>query len=1270
MIAEQQKCLDAATLADLLAGRMPTDRFTNAIEHIESCEPCMRAAEENSNNAKLPWLFEASESSSELNFDIEPECSAVVGNLLVQPVPYASDRSGSNVEVPPPKEILGPYRLISSLGSGGMGTVYLAEHQRLKRQVALKILPRDKLARSGWLDRFNREMTAIAALEHPHVVRALDAGDEDQWHYLVMEYLDGLDLNRVARRIPDIPRGAACEIIRQAALGLGAIHDAGMIHRDIKPSNVFLTRTGAVKLLDLGLVLDGESPLLADERLTTVGHLMGTLPFMAREQLDDARNVDWRADIYSLGATLYRLLSGRPPFGSADNLARTIHNISTTEAPSIATGRSNLPAELICIVNRMIHSDITARPQSAKEVAELLKPFCDESGPKELIRAAMQCNVEDELSLAKSLPMIVPASSPPPRSRWPWWIAVALLPFAFAAGIFVTIVTDNGTLVIETDEPNANVKIVQGDKVFNQLEVAQSKPSTLTLRSGKYVVELTGVDSDRMEVKNDQVILSRGERQVAKVIRKESNAMAESVKPTSNLLSPTMPALSVPTKTFQDKSLAEWTEILSRERSGEVLAQAMEAVNILVDTPEEKLAAMRLFLRASRQHGTDYVGSKFMNSFVKHFQKLFSAAPEGGLAAIADEFESGTEQSKLARLGLISRILPYDFSALASAPEKISKPKSLLRDMNQTPEGRGLLLKLDSLVSEAIRANDTETFMLQPTLGTAFQFRVAIGSAMERDLTLDSQIMHWAKEVLVQTNMRLKGQASEATIPNAAMPALEADSALTNYFLLKGTKLDLSPLILGLTKSPPNANQLPEIESVAADLCRRSPVKCALACETHLNSAPIKEKKLGNDTRSKLFLETFAKNHPRPMDAVVALLKCFAGQNTDVIERILHNEISCLKELLVRVVLESELAHDTETDSKLSYAASTFAYFGIPATDAEKVMGIFLARLRDVDDNRISHFDFSIAAWYQSRTYDAQWKSIGSNTKPLFTNVLACCTRNPSSAVKAYIKEIRIENGIGKLEHRNFFHFLRDPLVAGTAKERRPAFEVNLMKAKSVADYLQTEAGKSLVADLGAALDETIERLLKGPIPRDGYDDPFSFSWLVHDRLLIARFLNQAPKDFEPVCSALRYLANIDSSKYGRIVEEEIAELVGYANYPINRLILLAKGHGRDTLAKNFVARIGKADPSKFQTYFLTQFAQVKTCEDASSLFGRGYDGLQGSNPESVWNAILQELLGDSASRSQVESEMRRIFDMVRSNPEETNGKQKADALRMLLETK
>ena len=232
MIANREQCLEPAALNDLLLGRLPPVRFASALQHVESCQVCTQAAEAASGGSAFSWVEKAVKASDRPSFDHEPECQAAVGNLLLQP---NSRIAGNSATGSLPTESLGPYRLLKWLGSGGMGSVYLAEHQRLKRMAAIKLLPREKLLQSGWLDRFNREMTSIAALEHPHVVRAIDAGDEGGWHYLVMEYLDGADLSKVCRRMGDIPLPTACELVRQAALGLGAIHSLGMTHRDIKP---------------------------------------------------------------------------------------------------------------------------------------------------------------------------------------------------------------------------------------------------------------------------------------------------------------------------------------------------------------------------------------------------------------------------------------------------------------------------------------------------------------------------------------------------------------------------------------------------------------------------------------------------------------------------------------------------------------------------------------------------------------------------------------------------------------------------------------------------------------------------------------------------------------------------------------------------------------------------------------------------------------------------------------------------------------------------
>jgi serine/threonine protein kinase len=194
------------------------------------------------------------------------------------------------------------YKLLAELGKGGMGTVYRALHTKLDREVALKILPAERTKDPEAVDRFQREMKAVGKLEHPHIVRATDAGEQDGTHFLVMEYVEGLDLSELVQVIGPLPVADACEVIRQAAVGLQAAHEHGMVHRDIKPSNLMLAANGRVKILDLGLaLLDPQRGDVDDEGggrdLTSDGQIMGTFDYMAPEQAGDSHGVDIRADI-------------------------------------------------------------------------------------------------------------------------------------------------------------------------------------------------------------------------------------------------------------------------------------------------------------------------------------------------------------------------------------------------------------------------------------------------------------------------------------------------------------------------------------------------------------------------------------------------------------------------------------------------------------------------------------------------------------------------------------------------------------------------------------------------------------------------------------------------------------------------------------------------------------------------------------------------------------------------------------------------------------
>jgi serine/threonine protein kinase len=280
------------------------------------------------------------------------------------------------------------YQLLERLGQGGMGTVYKAQHTKLKRLVALKLLPTGRMADPRAIGRFEREMEAIGQLDHPSIVRATDAGQLDDIHYLVMEYVAGIDLSGLSKR-RRLPVAEACELIRQAAIGLQCVHEHGLVHRDVKPSNIMVTYTGDVKILDLGLAL-----LKKDEHrreMTASGQVLGTADYMAPEQATDSRHVDIRADIYSLGCTLYKLLVGRPPFAEPESggaVGKMMAHVSKP-IPHISTFRPEVPDALEKLVERMLAKAPKARFSTPADVAYALGPFAAGSDLVELLRQAV-----------------------------------------------------------------------------------------------------------------------------------------------------------------------------------------------------------------------------------------------------------------------------------------------------------------------------------------------------------------------------------------------------------------------------------------------------------------------------------------------------------------------------------------------------------------------------------------------------------------------------------------------------------------------------------------------------------------------------------------------------------------------------------------------------------------------------------------------------------------------------------------------------------------
>jgi serine/threonine-protein kinase len=266
--------------------------------------------------------------------------------------------------------VLGNYVLREPIGAGGMGQVFKAEHRRMKRLVALKVLAPGLLGPAARA-RFQREIETAARLAHPNVVVAHDAGEAGGRHFLVMEYVDGCNLAALGRQGP-LPIRQALEYVRQAARGLAHAHAAGTVHRDIKPANLLVDGDGIVKVLDLGLArMVGAGDESGGEDLTSSGAVMGTAAFMAPEQAADAHAADHRADIYSLGCTLYYLLTGKPPYEGKGALEVVLAH-RERPIPSLRAARPDCPPEVEAFYRRLVAKRPEDRPPSMEAVADEL----------------------------------------------------------------------------------------------------------------------------------------------------------------------------------------------------------------------------------------------------------------------------------------------------------------------------------------------------------------------------------------------------------------------------------------------------------------------------------------------------------------------------------------------------------------------------------------------------------------------------------------------------------------------------------------------------------------------------------------------------------------------------------------------------------------------------------------------------------------------------------------------------------------------------------
>jgi serine/threonine protein kinase len=273
---------------------------------------------------------------------------------------------------------LGKYTLIALVGRGKNGVVYQARHAETQHVVAIKVMAAEITSNERKLARFLREIRLVSALQSPHVVLALDAGCFGDCYFLVTEFIRGRNLLQWMQRESSLPVAWACECVRQAAVGLQHVHERGLLHRDLKPANLMVTADSVqtmphVRILDLGL---GRFVTGVDEQgdLTVDGRTLGTLAYMAPEQIKSGRDADARSDIYALGCTLFQSLGRRLPFEGLST-EDTIVTKFAAEPPGLDAFRADAPPAITDLVARMMRREPNERPQRAQDVADALRPF-------------------------------------------------------------------------------------------------------------------------------------------------------------------------------------------------------------------------------------------------------------------------------------------------------------------------------------------------------------------------------------------------------------------------------------------------------------------------------------------------------------------------------------------------------------------------------------------------------------------------------------------------------------------------------------------------------------------------------------------------------------------------------------------------------------------------------------------------------------------------------------------------------------------------------
>jgi WD40 repeat protein len=592
-------------------------------------------------------------------------------------VPETVGPSGGKAATDAPADLVRNerYEILEKLGVGGMGAVYKARHKLMDRIVAIKVLSGKWTERPESVDRFHREVRACARLEHPNIVQAFDADKAGSVHFLVMEYVEGVTLAKHVEEHGPLPVHDACSCIHQAALGLQHAFEQGMVHRDLKPHNLMRTPQGCVKVLDFGLARlerEGGGP----DGLTRAGLVMGTPDFMAPEQADDSHTVDIRADLYSLGCTLYYLLTGRPPFPGGSMVQKLAHH-QHTAARLVHEVRPGIPPELSQLVARLLAKRPEDRFQTPAELAQALAPFLVPPSP-----------------MAEKSEVAVPrVIQPPPlplaprRHRLPRWLGAAAALLALLGFAVYRIATNTGVVEIDTDDDSVEVLVTHNGE---RIEILDGKTKRrIVLRCGIYEFKLADGKND-LRLETDRLVLSRGEKEIVRVKRVAEAKPAAA--PASPGLGPVVRG-RVPADDLDRRMIPPYE--LAVAGNGDPKAAPVELVAILGDSPFRHCAAITSIayspdgkIIASGSHDStvrlwDAASGAQLAVFTEHRTRVLRVvfSPDGKtLASVANEpnvilYDVETKRRKtclVGRSGFVSDLAFHRDGKLLASVECVS----------------------------------------------------------------------------------------------------------------------------------------------------------------------------------------------------------------------------------------------------------------------------------------------------------------------------------------------------------------------------------------------------------------------------------------------------------------------------------------------------------------------------------------------------------------------------------------------------------------------